>query len=466
MSGPMLIVRAPPHRRPEFGWVCDVVFGRWLGLAFRIETHDVPRVVVDTGTGQVEWAETFFAQADGRWLAAESLPPDLPASWPVPDAQLRERVGQASMAQVFGDGRFDAQPGCVHLPIDITGSVFFMLSRYEEAAVGAPADRHGRFPGSASLAHRAGLALRPLVDEWVELLWWALQRVAPGLARRPRTPRVWVSCDVDAPYSPGAKSLALALRQSASHLVHERSPKLAAQALLNAAAERVGVTRFDPFDTFDWMLGLNERASNRVTFFFLSVTNPQRIDGCYELSEARIASLIGRMVERGHEIGLHGSYGSVDEPSRIAAELDGLQRALHLAGGTQAEFGGRQHYLRWRTNDTARALSALGLAYDSTLGFPDIAGFRCGTCHAYPMFDLQERRALSLLQRPLVLMEVTVTSSTYLNLGHGDEALALMMGLRDSCRRFGGEFALLWHNSNFVNPRAREMYETLIQPLR
>ncbi|HMC17387.1 MAG TPA: hypothetical protein VKI18_17255, partial [Albitalea sp.] len=110
-------------------------------------------------------------------------------------------------------------------------------------------------------------------------------------------------------------------------------------------------------------------------------------------------------------------------------------------------------------------LDALGLAYDSTLGFPDVAGFRCGTCHAYPMFDLVERRALSLLERPLVLMEVTVIAPTYMNLGHGDAAFSLMTGLRDSCRRFGGEFALLWHNSNLADPRAREMYQALIQPL-
>jgi len=465
MSEATLVVRAPAHRAAEFAWVCDVVFGRWLGLPFRIETHTLPLVIVEAGSGNVRWADTFFAEADTRWLASDSLPSAAPAAWALPDADLRERIGQGSLAQFFGDGRFEEKPSSVHLPIDISGSVFFMLSRYEEAAAGAPLDRHGRFPGREGVAQRAGLALRPLVDEWVELLWWALQRVAPGLARRSRNPRVWVSCDVDAPYSPGAKSATLALRQSASHLVNDRSARLAAQALLNAAASRVGVTRFDAFDTFDWMLDRNERAGNRMSFFFLSVKNPQRIDGCYELGEARIAALIERIVQRGHEVGLHGSYASVEHPARLAVELADLKRAVARAGGTQTAFGGRQHYLRWRMDGTARSLDALGLAYDSTLGFPDIAGFRCGTCHAYPMFDLQQRQALSLLERPLVLMEATVISSTYLNLGHGDEAMSLMMGLRDSCRRFGGEFALLWHNSNFGTPRAREMYEALIQPL-
>lgn len=460
-----LVIRASPLRRSEFAWVCEVIFGRWLGLAYRIEPHCQPGVEVLAGVGRVQWPDTFFVETDARWLQAESVPASPPAAWPLPDAALRERIGQASVPLWFGDGFFDEEPGLVRLPVDITGSAFFLLSRYEEAVAGAPADRHGRFPGGASAMHRAGLALRPLVDEWVELLWWALQRVAPGLQRRARTPSVWVSCDVDAPYSPGAKSLALALRQTASDLVNHCSPKQAWRTLLNAAASRVGVTRFDPFETFDWMLDLNERAGHRVTFFFLSVKKPARIDGCYELDEPRIAALIARLVQRGHEVGLHGSYGSVESPQRLACELDGLRRAVARAGGAQGAVGARQHYLRWRMADTARTLDALGLAYDSTLGFPDIAGFRCGTCHAYPLFDLVARRALALLERPLVLMEATVVSPTYLGLGLGEEARTLMMGLRASCKRFGGEFSLLWHNSNFGQPGARELYEALIQPL-
>ena len=92
-----------------------------------------------------------------------------------------------------------------------------------------------------------------------------------------------------------------------------------------------------------------------------------------------------------------------------------------------------------------------------------MAGFRCGTCHAYTLFDLAAGQPTTLLERPLVLMEVTVTSPVYLGLGHGDEAAALMLGLRARCRRFGGEFSLLWHNSNLVLAPARRLYRTLIE---
>ncbi len=458
-----LRVKAPAHRAAEFAWVCDVLFGRWLGLPHVVEVHEQAFVSVQAGPGELRWSDAFFSQADARWLQADSLPAVPPPMWPLPDDALRLAIGQDSVPRFHGDGAFEQAPGRVQLPIDITGSVFFMLSRYEEAVAGAPADRHGRFPGAMGVVHRAGLALRPLVDEWVEVLWWALQQVAPGLQRRARTADTWVSCDVDAPYSPGGRSLPLALRQAAGHLVHERSPRRAAQSLLHAAASRVGVTRHDPYDSFDWMMDVNERAGRRITFYFLSVRQPQRIDGGYELGEPALQSLMSRIVQRGHEVGLHGSYRSVDEPALLAREFEDLRAAVARAGGQQARYGARQHYLRWRMADTAAQLDALGFEHDSTLGYPDVAGFRCGTSHTFPLFDLTQQRALAIVERPLVLMEATVLSPTYLGLGDGDAARALMMQLRASCHRFGGTFGLLWHNSNFATPRARRLYEALLQ---
>jgi hypothetical protein len=457
-----ITVMAPPRRSAELAWVCSVLFDRWLGLPARIVLHEEQDVIVRAGQGQVVWTDVFLANSDAIWLQPESLPAAPMAMWPLPCRELTERIGESSLAQCCGDGRYEASCHTVRLPIDITGSAFFMLSRYEEAVIGAVKDRFGRIPGATSLAYRSGLSLRPLVDEWVELLWWALQQVAPGLERRPRQASTWVSCDVDTPYSPGVKSLPLLLRQSASLLWKDRSPQLAGQAVLNAAATRLGITRFDAFDTFDWMMACNERAGHKMTFFFLSVHRPKIIDGCYELAEPRIQQLLGKVLKRGHEVGLHGSFRSVDDVHRLSRELEELNAAVSSAGSKRPILGSRQHYLRWK-GETAAQLEALGLEFDSTLGHPDIVGFRCGTSHSYPLFDLDARRPLRLLERPLVLMEATVMAPAYMGLGCGQRAWDLMVGMRDRCRRFGGEFSLLWHNSYLRTAGARDLYEALLR---
>lgn len=468
-AAPVLRVLAPAHRQPELAWVCGVLFDRWLGLPAEVRVQPGPDVVVQVLDGgrvaaEVCWTDVFLAAADARWGQPDTLPPVPPPMWPLPDPALAARVGEPSLARLFGDGRFthDLQGDVprLRLPLDVTGSAFFLLSRYEEDVAGAARDRHGRFPGAASVAHRAGLALRPLVDEWVEALWWALQQVAPGLQRRPRQARTWVSCDVDAPFSgTGLRGL----RQAASALVNDRSLRGAAGALLNTVARPLGVRRFDAYDCFDWMLDANERAGQRLSCFFLALARPAAVDGHYTLGQPAVAALLRSLVARGHEVGLHGSYRSVDDAVLQARERDALRAAVAAAGGDAAEvLGARQHYLRWRGAHSARQVDALGFRYDSTLDFSDVAGFRCGTCHAYPMFDLAARRPLALLQRPLVLMEVTVASPVYLGLGYGDAAAALMHGLRARCRRFGGEFSLLWHNSNLGSPEARALYRSLL----
>lgn len=454
----------PECRQPERAWVADVVFRQWLGLAVRIVSRPGNEVELRLPQGKrVVWVDHFLAQADACWLEPSSMPDAGPALWEPPDERLARAIGEPQLVQWFGDGHYLRYADGIRLPIDILGSVFFLLSRYEEAVAGACQDQHGRFPGIASVAHRAGFASRPLVDEWVELLWWAMQSLVPTLSRKPRVPQLWVSCDVDAPFSPGDRGLTALLRQCAAHLATERSVKRASMTLVNATVSRFGIRRFDPFDTFEWMLDQNERLGHRVTFFFIAASRPQRIDSLHSIDEPRMVSLIESIVRRGHEIGLHGSYRSASETQLLAAELDRLKGVVSRAGGDVARIGARQHYLRWRPDLTARALDELGIEYDSTLGFADVLGFRCGTSHSFPLFDLPSRRALNLRERPLVLMEATVISRAYLGLGCSLKAHALMHRIREKCLRFGGEFSLLWHNSNFVDDRARELYRSLLQ---
>ena len=58
----------------------------------------------------------------------------------------------------------------------------FMLSRYEEV-VKSDRDRFDRFPASASLAAQEGFLNRPIVNEYLEILWACLIRLWPQMQR-------------------------------------------------------------------------------------------------------------------------------------------------------------------------------------------------------------------------------------------------------------------------------------------
>ncbi len=69
---------------------------------------------------------------------------------------------------------------------------------------------------------------------------------------------------------------------------------------------------------------------------------------------------------------------------------------------------------------------------------------------------------MSLREQPLIVMDRTVIDDAYLGLGATQTALDYMLKLKNYCRKFRGDFVLLWHNQRFVNRKEREIYRVLI----
>src|SRR5690606_7594922 len=139
----------------------------------------------------------------------------------------------------------------------------------------------------------------------------------------------------------------------------------------------------DPCNTFDWIMDISDEYSLTSTFFFVCGRTDASRDPLYDLEHPIILSLIKRIHERGHEIGLHPSYCSFNNPEVIAREALRLIEACGNLGVHQAAWGARTHYLRWETPTTLHGLARAGIKYDHTLGYADIPGFRCGTCIEY-----------------------------------------------------------------------------------
>ena len=102
------------------------------------------------------------------------------------------------------------------------------------------------------------------------------------------------------------------------------------------------------------------------------------------------------------------------------------------------------------------------MVYDSTLGFADRAGFRCGVCFEYSLYDVAAREPLKLRERPLIVMECSVIDERYMAFGTGERAFETMVGLRRECERYNGDFTLLWHNHRLLDRRERELYEAVL----
>lgn len=115
------------------------------------------------------------------------------------------------------------------------------------------------------------------------------------------------------------------------------------------------------------------------------------------------------------------------------------------------------HYLRWDHSITLRGLCQAGLDYDHTLGYADRPGFRCGTCFEYPALDPLDEDTLNIRVRPLILMDDTLLSEKYLGASDLITKLSIAQALKESCKMVGGQFSLLWHNSNLISKKQRQL---------
>lgn len=461
-----LLIETPLGRDSERDYVFGVLFGDFLGLDWRrlpAERDDVRITLTGNPRCEILLPDVLFKIPEAQWLTAESLPAQPLPIWDSSDLELSLPLTESTLPVIYGDAcpaaRY-ANDRSLRLPVDLFGSAFFMLTRYEEL-VKIERDEHDRFPAWASLAYQEGFLELPIVDEYVEVLWATMASLWPQLSRRQRTFQIKVSHDLDCPARYQFLPFHRFLRAFGGDIIKRRDFR----ALL--LAPRVRFSRgdrlhpADPYNTFDWIMNISERNGLRSAFYFIcGHTNPER-DSAYKPSHPAIRALMRRIHERGHEIGLHPSYNTYRDPLALKREADTLLTICSEEGIHQTQWGGRMHYLRWDQATTPRAWDAAGMAYDSTLGYADRTGFRCGTSHEYPAFDVLERSALNLRLRPLIAMECSVFDKNYMGLDDA-EACEHLTRLRDRIALRNGTFTLLWHNSEFVSQRLRRFYSKLI----
>lgn len=78
------------------------------------------------------------------------------------------------------------------------------------------------------------------------------------------------------------------------------------------------------------------------------------------------------------------------------------------------------------------------------------------------MFDVENQKILNLRQRLLIMMDASILSPKYMNMGYSDATMKYMKSLKDICYAHGGSFTLLWHNSFFKSEKDKVFYQELI----
>lgn len=340
---------------------------------------------------------------------------------------------------------------------DMFGMIAWILSRAEEIQ-SKVRDEHERFPITASHAYQHGYQDRPIIDEWLHILAQVIAKQWPEIRLTQSKFELSLSHDVDTPFMYRFVTSRKMIRFLAGDLIKRKDYSLALDRWKNWRAIRNGNLQLDPYNTFDWLMTQSETRNQRSTFYFIcGGTNPV-YDGDYDIGHPVIRQLLRTIYDRGHVIGLHPSYDSLNEPSRIIEEAARLRTVCDQEGIHQTSFGGRMHYLRWKNPETLHAFEKAGLSHDASLGYLEMPSLRCGTCHEYPMYDLSTNQIMSLRIRPLAFMEWAVYECINGKFEISSVAMKRLKILFERVQKAGGQFSMLWHNSSFTSVAEREAY--------
>lgn len=437
----------------EKKYILQVVFGEFLGIAYELVTDDTVtgfKISLCYGAELIVSSEYF----ERSFIDNQSLPIEVIYS-------SNDYIVEPDIPILFGKDNIDVSAKKISVEFDVLGTCFFMLSRIEET-ISEECDNHDRFPASASIAYKYGFLERPIVDEYVEMLWNMLSHLDTSLLRETKKYSKNITCDVDWPFDPIRYSLKSTIRSALGDLIKRQQISKTIKTCSNYIGRVLGFNPRDPNrENITWMMDVNEKAGNKVAFYFITL-NTSQLDSRFDFNSSYMRVLLKEIHDRGHEIGLHPGYNCFDNPEKFSHSIKELRRVLLEEGIHQSTIGGRMHFLRWNAKKTPQLWEMNGLAYDSTLAFADKSGFRCGTCQPFTMFDILARRPMKLKQRPLINMECTVIDDRYEGYGYRTDTVLRFNQYKDICEKYNGEYCLLWHNCHFNTNQDRAIYLDLI----
>lgn len=457
-----IFIKSPASFENERKYIFDVIFSEFLGLEYEVSFSDEAKSVeIVLEKGSLLLSDAFFSMDKSSWLTEKSMPviplkkvnkKDFPFDFKSVSDEIPVIYGEKNPEIIQEDS-------IIKIGIDIFGSAFFMLTRYEEVVLKNEKDGHGRFPATASLAFKEGFLTRPIVNEYVEILWSALVKLDPELVRKERKSELILTHDVDKPFKFLFMSPKRFVKLLAADILKHRSLKKAFSDLGSFIAVKRGNVEKDPYNTFSKIMDFSESIGCRSHFYFIAENYGKILNSDYDLENEKIVEIIKKIQERGHIAGLHVSYDAAHDPEKMKKET---RKFLEVAGN--ADFlEARHHFLRVSVPESWRIMEECGIKRDLSLSFADHAGYRSGVCWEYPLFDLISGRRLELKELPLIVMECSVIDKRYMDLGAGEKSFEFVKSLMNTTALFGGQFVLLWHNNRFEDNGETALYRELIK---
>ena len=450
----MIKIKISNNNINERKYIIDIIFNEFLGLKCEISTGSNNYEIILPNDTKLIIEDHFFNEFpdDLEYLKHENTPTTLNYQ----QKKNNSFIVENDIPIIYGTNKLEngnGKPKKITCGIDIFASSFFMLTRWEEH-INKNRDNHNRFPATESLAFKNNFLDRPIVNEYVEMLKNMLLVLDDSLEFKKREYQLYLTHDVDFIYKWNTPKKFL--RHLAGDIVLKKSINEFFLSIYNYTQMKLGRMN-DPYDTFDYLMDISEKVGVKSHFFFMAkgLTN---YDNNYKSDSLEASSLISKIKQRGHFIGIHPSYNAYNNKEQLKKEKQELEKNFE----TSITFG-REHFLRFVVPTTWQVWEDNNMEWDSTVGYADKEGFRCGVCYEYSVFNIIKRKKLNLKEKPLIVMEASFMYQKNMTVELIEKSIT---NLTNKVKKYNGDFVFLWHNSSFNTKEWKKfhnIYEMIVE---
>jgi hypothetical protein len=431
----MLLIYTPSSTQ-RLRYTFDLMFREILGIDYTL-THDT-KEFISSESPKVNYS-------DGEQLGDELF---FYASKLLFEKGIRQQeisVFDWDETKVF----FATHPKYI-FPFDPFAAAFYLVSRYEEY-LPHQRDVYDRFDAKESLAFEKGFLKKPLINIWAKKIKNVLAEKYPGLKFASRSYHYVSTIDIDNAYAYKEKGL---MRTGGASL--RALSRLDFKGFSDRLAVLAGIKK-DPYDTYDLLDAIQQTYNLKCIYFFLLGDYGEN-DKNISVSRKKFQSLIKSIADYS-EVGIHPSFGSNTDPSRLRKEISRLRKVLK-----RDIVKARQHFLMLHFPATYRRLIDHDITDDYSMGFSGEVGFRASICTPFYFYDLDQETTTKLMIHPFAVMDATLR---YYMKVKPEDAMTYIDPLIKEVRAVNGTFMSLWHNESLSNMRPwegwRDVYEQLVK---
>jgi len=319
------------------------------------------------------------------------------------------------------------------IPFDIFSASFYFISRYEEYLPFTP-DKFNRFCYTSSLAFKAGMLDKPIVDIWFNKLLNSIITKNDEVIKNHKKVNFISTLDIDNAFAFKGKGLIRTVGGFSKSLfkfkINENKNRLA--VLLNK--------KDDPYNTYNYIENIHKKY-NIIPKIFVLTSKYGRYDKNLNPKTNLFVNTVNK-INNFADIGIHPSFSSNNSNTLLAekAILENIiKKEIKIS---------RQHFLIIKFPETYNKLQNAGITEDYSLGYSNFIGYRAGTSNSFHFFDLTKNIETDLKIFPFAVMDRALNS--FLKFEPANAISTISQHIEMSKENYGN-FVSLWHNESLCN---------------